>query len=79
MLYSDLNYESVLRTVHGWPAAKRFLLIQDLLKTIEPAETPSPRPATLGQALGLLATDQPAPSDEETRRWLAEHRSEKYG
>ena len=79
MTYTDLSYESVLRIVHNWPAAKRFLLNQDLLKTIEPAEQSARRPDTLSQALGLLATDQPTPSDEETVRWLAEHRAEKYG
>lgn len=79
MTYSDPSYESVLRIVYGWPAARRFLLIQDLLKTIEPDEQPARRPDTLHQALGLLATDQPAPSEEETAHWLAEHRSEKYG
>ncbi len=79
MTCSDPNYESILRTVHTWPAAKRFLLIQDLLKTIAPAEQPNTPAATLSQALGLLATNQPVPSNEETARWLAEYRAEKYG
>jgi Arc/MetJ-type ribon-helix-helix transcriptional regulator len=35
--------------------------------------------ATVSTASGLLATNQPAPNDEEITRWLAEHRSEKYG
>ncbi len=34
---------------------------------------------TLKDALGLLATDQPPPSDEEVQMWLDEHRMEKYG
>lgn len=57
---------------------KRYLLIQDLLKTIEPKEQESKRPDTLSQALGLLATDRP-PSDEDIALWLDEHQTEKYG
>ena len=79
MSYSELSYESVLRVVHTWPAAKRYLLIQDLLKTIEPQAEQRQRPDTLSQALALLVTDQPAPSDEEVARILQEHRIEKYG
>ena len=79
MTYSELSYESVLRVVHTWPAARRYALIQDLLKTIEPREEEGERPDTLRKALGLLATGQPAPSDEEVARWLHEHRTEKYG
>jgi len=33
-----------------------------------------PKRNTLEKALGLLATDQPAPSDEKVQRWLDEHR-----
>lgn len=40
---------------------------------------PHLRPQTLSQALGLLATDQPAPTDAEVEQWLAEVRLEKYG
>jgi hypothetical protein len=79
MTYSELSYESILQAIYAWPAAKRFLLIQDLLKTIEPQEAEITRPDTLHQALGLLATDQPAPGDEAVTRWLNERRTEKYG
>ncbi len=34
---------------------------------------------TLSQALGLLATSAPPPSEEEVKQWLEEHRTEKYG
>ena len=79
MAYSELSYESVLQVVHTWPPAKRYLLIQELLKTIEPKEQETQRPETLSRALGLLASDQPAPTDEEVARWLSERRTEKYG
>jgi hypothetical protein len=40
---------------------------------------PHLRSRTLSQALGLLATEQPAPTDAEVKKWLTEARLEKYG
>lgn len=37
-----------------------------------------PKKNTLKKALGLLATNGPAPTDEEVEQWLREHRLEKY-
>ena len=34
---------------------------------------------TLQKALGMLAANQPAPSDADIEQWLHEHRTEKYG
>jgi hypothetical protein len=34
---------------------------------------------SLRNLVGLLATDQPPPTDEAVERWLEEHRMEKYG
>lgn len=72
----DVNYEVILAAVQQWPAPQQMALVQDVLKTLELAR---PRQATLSRALGLLATDQPAPTDEEVKQWLDEHRMEKYG
>jgi hypothetical protein len=74
----ELSYESVLRVVHTWPAEQRYMLVHDLLKGMAPDEQGRLRVDTLPQALGLLRTDQPPPSDEEVARWLHEHRTEKY-
>jgi hypothetical protein len=55
-------------------------LVQDVLRAISPrVDPPKKRVKTLEQALGLLATDRPAPTDEEVKQWLDEHRMEKYG
>ena len=35
--------------------------------------------STLGKAVGLLRTGQPAPADEQVREWLAEERLRRYG
>jgi hypothetical protein len=37
------------------------------------------RKQSLQRALGLLATDKPAPTDAEVEQWLEEYRQEKYG
>ncbi len=79
------NYENILKIIHHWPPPKRLTLVQDILSTLtselEVSEPTLPRIKhnTLKDALGLLATDQPPPSDEEVQMWLDEHRLEKYG
>ncbi len=72
-------YDGVLKIVRQWPFEQRIALVQDVLETIDRRIEPpgSPR-STLSQALGLLATDQPAPTDAEIKQWLDEHRVEKY-
>jgi hypothetical protein len=74
------DYEQVLRIVRTWTAAQRFTLVQEVLKTLAPVET-SDRASrkTLDAARGLLATDHPAPTDEEIAQWLDEARNERYG
>ena len=74
------NYESVLQVVRSWPRAERFTLVQEVLKTLEPeAEQPRHREPTLEKALRVVKLKGPAPTDEEVKQWLDEHRMEKYG
>ena len=74
------NYNTILKIVHSWSPATQLALVQDILKTLS-LELLSARSQrnTLEQALGLLATDHPAPTNAEVSQWLAEHRLEKYG
>jgi len=72
------SYETILKIVSSWPVEQRLRLVQDVRKTIPPG-VPHSRLPTLHRALGLLATDRSAPSDEEIAQWLEEHRLEKYG
>lgn len=51
--------------------------MQDVLKTLEPEARPRKK-QTLSQALGLLETSAPPPTDEEIKQWLEEHRAEKF-
>lgn len=74
------DYETILKIVRDWPPAQRFMLIQEVLQTLARPRTPQPAArGTLDQARGLLATDQPPPSDREIAQWLDERRAERYG
>ena len=74
------EYQSILQTVHNWPLAQRLTLAQDVLKDVSTeVAAQRPRRHTLDQALGLLTTTYPAPSDAEIKQWLNERRTEKYG
>lgn len=75
MTAMPVTYEAVLQIVYQLPARQRFALIHDVLKSLEP--TPAKKP-TLSQALGLLATEVNAPTDEEIDAWLDEERMEQF-
>lgn len=56
------SHDTVLKIVSGWPSEERLSLVQDALETLVPElKGPRPRRRTLERALGLLASDQPAP------------------
>ncbi len=77
---TDPSYDTILQIVTHWPPSQRFDLVQEVLKTLAPApEATRPRHKSLDKMLGILATDQPAPSDAEVEQWLDEARMEKYG
>ena len=52
---------------------------KDILKMLMGELKPvQPKRDTLSQALGLLATDNPPPSDSEVKVWLEDTRLRKY-
>lgn len=76
----NVSYESVLKIISQWPASRQMALVEEVLKTVSPrVEPPKERRRTIDEALGMLATDKAAPTDEEVKQWLDEHRMEKYG
>ncbi len=80
MAIESIKYRDVLQVVETWSPEWRLALMRDLLNSLESEwKTPRPREKTLSQALGLLATDQPAPTDDQVQAMLDEHRMEKYG
>lgn len=76
----SVSYEGVLKIISQWPASRQMALVEDVLKTVSPRVVPpKQRRRTLDEALGMLATDKAAPTDEEVKQWLDGHRMEKYG
>jgi len=78
-----IDYEDILKVVRSWPFSERLTLVQDILSTLAPElEKPggpsSVKRNTLKEALGLLAINQPAPSDQDIEKWLNEYRVDKY-
>ena len=74
------DYKTIINTIHQWPISNRLALVQDILKTltVDLASVHASK-NTLSKALGLLETEQPAPSDNEVKQMLVESRLEKYG
>jgi hypothetical protein len=72
------HYHNVLKIVSDWSEDKQLALLQDVLKVLANKKGRKREP-TLQKALGLLATDQPPPDDEEVKQWLDDRRWEKYG
>jgi hypothetical protein len=68
-------------------ASSRIVLARRLLQTLEPQPTslspasanPNPRGLSAEEMRGLAKSDTPPPDDETVKRWIHEHRMEKYG
>jgi|CXWL01.1.fsa_nt_gi dihydroneopterin aldolase len=76
---TTVDYDVVLQTIRRWPVAQRFALMQELLRALAVEVSPPRTRQTLPRALGLLATNAPAPTDVQVKQWLNERRTEKYG
>lgn len=80
MLKQTATLDDVLHVIRQWPPDQQFLLVQSVLESLAHKVSPQKRQPkhTLAQALGLLETNAPAPSDAQVQAWLEEHRIEKY-
>lgn len=75
-----MQYRTVVEQVKAWPADERLALVQDILLTLKSQfVAPDRQEGTLDKALGLLASQYPAPTDDTVKQWLHESRMEKYG
>lgn len=79
MATRQIEYDHVIAQVRRWSPDRRLTLVRDILNTLPTTPEQPQREPTLQQALGLLATEQPAPSDEVIQQWLRERQMEKYG
>jgi hypothetical protein len=74
------EYNEVLARVKTWPAEQRLCLAEDLLRSFHPAHGPDGlRGVPVEQVRGVAAGAGLAPDDDSVRRWIEEHRREKYG
>ncbi len=74
-----VKYENILTIINHCSPAQRLLLLQDILKNLNTEWIRrTPRQKTLETALGLLASKGAAPTDEQVKKWLEEHRLQKY-
>jgi ClpP class serine protease len=77
---ASAQYKTILAQVTTWSAEERLSLIREILRTHkEELKRVQRDKGTLDSALGLLATDAPAPTDETIHRWISEHKEKKYG
>lgn len=79
MATRQIEYDHVIAQVRRWSPDRRLTLVRDILNTLPTTPEQPQREPTLQRALGLLATEQPAPSDEVIQQWLRERQMEKYG
>lgn len=74
------NYMDIVEEVRHWTPERRLALVQAILQTLKPELEGVPvYRSTWERAVGLLATEQPPPSAETVRAWLAERREGRYG
>jgi hypothetical protein len=74
------EYVSVLEKVRSWPPELRLTLAEDLLRSLYPeVRPPGRRGIPADQVVGIGAGKGPPPDDDTVKRWLQEHRLEKYG
>jgi hypothetical protein len=82
MSTSSLDHDTVLRAVQQWPRSAQVELAHEILRAAERQreqhQPNAPLQDSWQRLIGFLATDQPAPSDEEIERWREERRIEKY-
>lgn len=71
----------VLDRVKAWSPESRITLARRILETLEAAPLAGRRrPArSVRELIGIGAGEATPPDDETVRRWIDEHRVEKYG
>jgi hypothetical protein len=74
------DYEGVLAKVRTWTPEMQRTLIADLMRSLYPLARPGGvRGVPVEALLGIAAGEGPPPDDETVKRWIDEHRMEKYG
>jgi hypothetical protein len=71
--------DSIIEQVEGWPSADRVALAYQILRDMRRKALAPPPRNTFKDALGIGRGQGPAPTDEEVRQIIRNHRMEKYG
>lgn len=75
-----LDRETILQAIQLWPREQQLALAREIALGVADDERPAaPRRGSWRDLIGILATDQPPPTDDEIKRWHEERRMEKYG
>lgn len=73
----DIN--SIIDQVKPWPEEDRVALAYLILRDMRiQTRQPAPRD-TFSRALGVAAGSSPPPDDATVKKWIEEHRQQKYG
>ena len=73
------DIDSIIKQVDAWPPEDRVALAYQILRDMRIKVLADPPRSTFQRALGIGRGDRPAPTDEDVRRIMEEHRTEKYG
>lgn len=68
----------ILDQVREWPPESRRILVHRILETLA-TEAPLASPRSVQDWIGMGAGPGVPPDDETVRRWMEEHRAEKFG
>ncbi len=71
--------KSILAQVTPWPEEDRVALAYQILRNMRLKTRESAPRGTLERALGIARGTTPPPDDETVKKWLEEHRQQKYG
>jgi hypothetical protein len=72
----DVDFVEVLKKVSQWPPEQRATLAHALIDSLKPLKREKP---TIDQLVGIGRGAGPAPTDEQVKQWIDEHRTQKYG
>jgi hypothetical protein len=74
------DYSMILQQVRAWPSELRLSLAEALLQSLHSdLESNGNRGVPVERIRGIAAGNSPPPDDETIRKWIEEHRLEKYG
>jgi hypothetical protein len=75
----EQDIETILKQVTPWPEEDRVALAYEILRNMRTkTREPAPR-KTLQLAKGIARGTSPPPDDATVRKWIEEHRQQKYG